>query len=160
MSKRSSVIKGTIVCVLAVATAAMAGDPSVGTWKMNIAKSTIPPALVGRVAKENTLVKREVNSDQFEAVFRGTNADGSLSYSKSTVPQKGGVVSYEQSTSLKTVVTVIGPGNCFVTYMTDDKQFRVEHWKVSEDGQTMLETDFLTNAQGKRVELQFLWERQ
>jgi hypothetical protein len=160
MRKPQIVIAVVIILISAFAAVAMAADPSIGTWKLNITKSKAISGNVGAAPKERTLVKRELSAEQLEATFTGTGADGSRMSTKSIFPKEGGVVTYQQdSSNLATIMTVIAPGDCYVTYMRNGKQTQVEHWVVSEDGKTMLDT-VIGSAQGKPFEAHLLWERQ
>jgi hypothetical protein len=148
-----------MLLILILATAAMAADPSIGTWKLNPAKSKVISGDAGTPPREQTLVKRELNADQLEAVFTGIGRDGTSFVSKSIFPKEGGVISFPQGSFRNAIMTVVGPGDCYVTYLRDGKQTSAEHWVVSADGKTMVNTDY-GNRQGKPFTAEFLWERQ
>jgi hypothetical protein len=133
-----------------------AAEPSVGTWKVNIAKSKDPGL------KALTLVKRELNGEQFEITETGTQADDSRISEKFTHPQKGGVVhSLSAPTEGElTVVTLIGPGDFFVTILQKGMQVQVQHVLVSKDGRSMQITTKGTDDKGKPFERLLAYERQ
>ena len=51
-----------------------AADPMIGTWKLNIAKSRLPPIQAN--TQQNSFVIRELGED-FELVAKGAQKDGS-----------------------------------------------------------------------------------
>lgn len=149
----------TALLVFAMATVSMAADPSIGTWKLNITKSKVISGKPGPAPKERTLVKRELNAEQLEATFTGTSADGSPTSSKSVFFKEGGAINFQQDTPNKAIMTVVGSGDCYVTYLQDGRQIRIEHWVISKDGKTMQDT-VIGTSQGKPYETQLIWERQ
>jgi|WetSurMetagenome_2_1015567.scaffolds.fasta_scaffold552415_2 hypothetical protein len=70
------------------AKAVKAVDPAVGTWKLNIEKSKIPPPTA---PKELTVVIREPG-DQMEVTETGTQTDGSPLSQKGTSLKQGGAL--------------------------------------------------------------------
>jgi hypothetical protein len=61
----------TAMLVLALATVAMAADPSLGTWTLNLAKSKFSP---GEAPKSETYKKTQENGI-FKLVFDGITLD-------------------------------------------------------------------------------------
>jgi hypothetical protein len=53
---------------VAAAVGARGADPIIGSWKLNIAKSTFPPTLQAG-PKEHTEVYREIEGDQIELIY-------------------------------------------------------------------------------------------
>jgi hypothetical protein len=138
-----------------------AGDPHLGTWKLNIAQSKIglsQPAL-----KELTLVVRAAG-DQIEIVFTGTDANGSPFSVKGTYPQEGGVVKWAVATpgSADTIriVTTITPYELYETFLKDGKQQQVNHVVISKDGRTTHETVRGKDSQGKPFEEFLVFDKQ
>ena len=72
--------------VLAFATALVAADPFVGTWKLNPAKSKYK---TGTPPKEQTVTYSEEGSD-LHAVVKGTSSDGQPISVHTSAPLKGG----------------------------------------------------------------------
>jgi hypothetical protein len=122
-----------------------AADPSVGTWKLNVAKSKFSPAYLAlsksTAPKEETLVFREVG-DQIELTVTGTRTDGSTISSKSTRPRQGGDIKYQQGgpEGISSVLTVLDPGNWYATSLQDGKQIQMGHGVISKDGKTITVT--------------------
>jgi hypothetical protein len=67
----------TILFVLAVATAAMAADPWVGTWKLNPAKSTAPG---GRLPHANSTNIIEIQGETMHLISDQTDSTGKLEH--------------------------------------------------------------------------------
>jgi len=136
-----------------------AADPSVGTWKLNIAKSKMPPSAQAPV-KEETQVTREVG-DQYEITFTGTRTDGSTFSLKFSCPQKGGVVKYENAPEGQmSVTTMISPSEWYGTSLSGGKQVAFGHYVISKDGKTMTRTGKGTDDKGKPYESLAVWEKQ
>jgi hypothetical protein len=136
-----------------------AADPIVGTWKSNVSKSK--PATIGDWMKEATVVFREVG-DQFEFDLKGTLINGSSISQKGNRPLVGGVIKVQppNAKGISAYVTVIGPGDAYVTTLNNGKQTVVDHYVVSKDGKTLTVQTIGTDAKGKRVEALNLLERQ
>jgi len=160
MRKHLTVVSVTMIFGLGLATVTMAADPRVGTWKLNLAQSKLPPS-TGAAIKEETAVVREVG-DQFETAFTSTRTDSSTTTNKFTEPQKGGAIgrqpAYPEGES--GVATMIGPGNWYVTFLQNGKQVRVYHNVISKDGKTMRETYRGTDAKGKPIEGSAVFDKQ
>lgn len=150
-----------LLAVVGLASFLWAADPSVGTWKCNVAQSKFAPSTQAAV-KEETLVKRALDPDQFELTVTGTRTDGSAISSKSTHPQKGGLVKNQPAPSAgqMSVVTVISPSDFYLTLLQDGKQVQVTHILVSKDGKTMRNTIKGTDAKGKPFEGLVVWDKQ
>jgi hypothetical protein len=63
----------TAILVLALATAAMAADPFVGTWKLNVAKSKFPQ---GQALKSWTTNDEAKEDGMIKSIHEGVGADG------------------------------------------------------------------------------------
>ena len=140
-----------------------AADPYVGTWKLNIAKSKIPPSPTGQAApKEETRLVRALG-DQYELTFTGTRTDGSAISAKYTYAQQGGVFKNEQSAppqGISEIVTVINPSDQYLTMLQNGKQVGVTHIVISKDGKTTSATFKATDAKGKPYESLVVYEKQ
>jgi hypothetical protein len=143
--------------VFALAGSLLAADPSVGTWKMNISKSTEPDL------KELTLAKRELSDGLFELVETGTQKDGKKISGKYTHPQRGGLVSSQSAPAVEgemTVVTIINPANFYVTTLQKGKQVQVQHVVVNKDGKSMTISTKGIDAKGKPFEAVAVYDKQ
>ena len=134
-----------------------AADPTVGTWKLNIAKSEFQPT--EQVPKEQTVVKRELDADNFELTITGVNADGTPTSTKMTHAQQGGVVSGLPE-SLMAVLTVVAPGETLTTFLQNGRQVQLHRNIVSKDGKTMRQIIIGMDNQGKPYKVTRVFDRQ
>jgi hypothetical protein len=150
-----------LLAVFGLASSLWAADPSVGTWKANIAKSKITPS-TETLPKEATIVVRELGADEFELDFSASEANGSQTSLKVTWPQKGGVLksSAAANKAESAIVTMIAPGEWYTTSMQDGKQTQLIHSFVSKDGKTMNLTQKGTDAKGKPYETLIVFDKQ
>jgi hypothetical protein len=146
-----------LVAVLGLVGVLWATDPSVGTWKLNIAKSKYPPT--EQAPKEQMLVKRELGADQLELTITGVNADGTPLSVKMTHAQQGGVVSGLPEGTMA-VLTVVAPGESLTTFLQNGKQAQLHHNIVSKDGKTMTQTINYIDAKGQSVDILGVWDKQ
>lgn len=159
--KKPILVVMTAILVLAVATAAMATHPLIGTWKMNAAQSKLAPndpALV----KEYTIVFH-VQGDQLNGNESGTQPNGSPVVYKYLTPLNGGVIKMSQPTLPEGeyfVETVIEPGNRYASHIKNGKQIELLHLTLGKDGRTMIITDKGTDAKGKRYASLMVLEKQ
>lgn len=132
-------------------TQASAADPIVGTWKLDVGSSkfVLPPP------KEQTEVYRELASGDIEMVLTRVQSDGNSTSITLTWPSTGGAVHDPDGHLRKgeTIVeTLLGPGEWFVTYMKDGKQYLTMHKLISPDGKTMRQTIKGLDPQGHPAE--------
>ena len=148
--------------VLTLAIVSMAADPNVGTWKLNLAKSKMPPSTQAPV-KEETQVVKEVG-DEMQVAVKGTRTDGSTFSNRHSNPKNGGIVTYQEGGPAAGgptyVYTLVAPGDAYVTVLRDGKQVSVVHGVVSKDGKTNRFTIKGTDAKGNPFEAVQMWERQ
>jgi hypothetical protein len=129
-----------------------AKDPSVGTWKLNIAKSKFAPSTEAAIKEEMAIIREA--GDQWEITFTGKRVDGSSISSKATRPRQGGVVKFLTggSEGEQSFDTVVEPGNWYHTSLQNGKQVEVIHGIVSKEGKTMQQITKGTDAKGKPYE--------
>ncbi len=156
----------TMILVLALATVAMAADPIIGTWKLNIAKSSFSPilqaALKQSTPKEGKEVYRAIEGNQIELTYTRTRTDGSSTLERLTWPAQGGALKNLlggiEGESL--IETAIGSGNWLVTNLHNGKQFATMHKVISKDGKTMTQTIRGVDDQGKPFKQIQVFDRQ
>ena len=136
---------------------AQASDPRIGTWKLNVAKSTFSP---GPAPRSNTL-KIEASGQGEKLTTEGVNAEGGRTALQYTANYDGkdyplaGVLN-ANTVSLKRI-------DARTTERTDKKDGKVTVTLtrvVSQDGKTMTVTTKSTNAQGQTVNNVAVWEKQ
>lgn len=140
-------------------TPAFAADPIVGTWKLDVGSSrfVLPPP------KEQTEVYRETASGEIELVLIRVQRDGKSTSTTLTWPSSGGAVHDPDGHLPKgetLVETSMAPGEWFVTYMRDGKQYLTMHKLISQDGATMRQTIKGVDPQGHPAEQIQLLRRQ
>lgn len=135
-----------------------AADPIIGTWKLNIEKSTLISDRQ-ESSKESMEVYREIENDRIEMVR-------SPSGTVVKWPKQGGIAvstweSLAQSTEGNWLVqTLVAPGEWYVTYIENHKQIGFMHKVVSKDGKTMTQTMKFADDQGGFTERVRVYERQ
>jgi hypothetical protein len=94
--------------------------------------------------------------------IKGTNVDGTPYASKGNRPLPGGIVKSEPPSPKGTVlyVSVIGPGDAYLTTLKDGKQTVLDHYVVSKDGKTLTVTTRGTDEKGKPAEAVYILDRQ
>ena len=146
-----------LLVVLGLAGSLWAADPSVGIWKLNLAKSKYPPA--EQAPREQTLVKRELGADQFELSITGVNADGTPLSLKMTHARQGGLVSGLPEGTMA-ILVLVAPGETYTTFLQDGKQVQLHHNVVGKDGETMLQTIKTIDDKGQAVDVIEVWNKQ
>jgi hypothetical protein len=145
--------------VFALAGSLWAADPIIGTWKLNLEKSkgSQPSA----APKEQLEVYRELDSGEIELTLTRTMVDGTSSVSKLTWPAQGGTVTFVQSDprGRSLVETLIAPGEWYVTYMREGKQYLTVHKVVSKDKKMLMQT-FKGVFSGTPAEIVTVFDRQ
>jgi len=140
-----------------------AADPIIGTWKLIVDKSKGSQPTTDPV-KEQMEVYRQLDSGEIELTLTRTMVDGTSSVSKLTWPAQGGTVAFVQSDprGRSLVETLIVPGEWYVTYMRDGKQYLIVHKVVSKDGRTLFQTwkGSAGLASGQLVDSTRVYERQ
>jgi hypothetical protein len=134
-------------------------DPRIGIWKLNVAKSKFSPALLAIMQqappKEETMVYRELGTDEYEMTMTGVLTDGKPINVKGIVPRQGGTVTILQGNlppGFSVVATKIDPSNSYATFMVNGKQLFLGQSIVSKNGKTMRVTDTGTDARGTPFE--------
>jgi hypothetical protein len=150
MKKRTcGYLAGTTVALglmIVTASAAMAGDPIVGTWKLDVGKSKLVPSL--SPPRAQTEVYRELPSGQIELELTKINDHGASDSMTLAWPAGGGVVQDPRGSLPKGVTaveTLLEPGDWYVTFLMDGKL-------ISRDRQTMRQTLKGVDPQGRYVE--------
>jgi len=131
-------------------------DPSIGTWKLNPAKSKYSPG----PGPQSTTVMIEAVGDQTKVTVKGVAADGSATGTAYTYRLDGkdypvtGTADYDSVALKRSGNTIEGTrkkaGAVVQTYK------RV----ISQDGKTMTVTTTGTNAQGQKFDNVSVYEKQ
>ena len=141
---------------VAVTVSAQTGS-EIGTWKVNVAKSTFSP---GPAPKSRTLTFEAVGQGVKLSV-EGVNADGSKAAISYTANYDGKDVPVTGSATLDTVSWKrINATTVEETDKKGGKVFGTLTRVVSADGQSMTNTFKGTNPQGRAINNVTVWEKQ
>jgi hypothetical protein len=135
---------------------------TMGTWKLNLAKSTLPPNMAANV-KESILVFREIDADTIEGSSTQTLKDGKTTTAKWTTPKSGGIQTYQQGApekGISTLAVIIDEDTIYNVTLQNGKQVQLTPINFSKDGKTFTITYKGTDAQGKPYEYFVLYEKQ
>jgi len=154
--------KGLLVPVVAVVAVlvssgvafAQATDPSVGTWKLNVAASKYDP---GPPPKSSTRTVEDLGGGVFLTTIRGVNAQGAPTWSHYVFKFDGREYPYAASTATPNtspVFTTVSykrvDANTFEsTFKADGKVTTTNTYTISKDGKLWTARQKGTNAQGK-----------
>jgi hypothetical protein len=133
--------------------AARAGDPIVGTWKLDVGKSKLVPSLSPPSAQ--TEAYRELPSGEIQLELTRIDDRGTSVSMILTWPAGGGIVQDPRRSLPKGVTaveTLLAPGDWYVTFLTDGKQTMTMHKVISRDKKVMRQTLKGVDPQGRYVE--------
>ena len=139
-----------------------AADPTLGTWKLNLAKSKLSANDAANL-KESILVFREIEGNTMEGIQTQTLKDGKTNTMKWTTPMNGGTQTYQQggpSNGISSVAVKINPNTIYNVYLQNGKQVFLMHVTFSKDFKTFTMTSKGTDAQGKPFEILGFYEKQ
>lgn len=136
-------------------------DPFVGTWKLDVNKSTysnIPKP------KELTLTVTNDGTNQV-LTFNGTAADGSPITGQISAPMNGGSMNLAKAPMRNTaydsaVLKKINSRTEGIVYSKDGKKVATRHVRVASDGKTLTARYAGPNSQGETVTQNDVWHKQ
>lgn len=160
MSSRNTLYLFAALLLLGGSLIAADDDPFAGTWKLNVGKSVYSGA---PKPKEENLVVTDQGDNRLLA-FTGTRADGSPIKMEIVEPKNGGPVQMTgapPNAAWDTVVLkVINPATQEMIYTKDGKKVGVRHIKLASTHETLTARFSGSNAQGKKIEQDDVWEKQ
>ena len=153
------VVTAVLLAVLALAGTALAqgADPALGTWRLNVAKSTYS----GSPAPKSQTVKYEKAGMATTVTVEGVGADGTKTLQKYSTTYDGKDVPISGSTTADTVSQTRVDAR--PTVRTDKKAGKVVSTlrrTVAADGKTLTVVTTGTNAQGQPINSTAVYERQ
>jgi len=159
MTRRSGIaLAFAAVVVCSFGMSLNAADSNIGTWKLNLVKSTFNP---DRKPKSQTLTIQEWGSDGVRYRADGTDADGQATYFEfqanydgQFVPVKG----YRDANML--AFKRVNPNKVESTTRLNGKQMSIMWIVVSADGRTLTLTQTGKNAAGQGVHNTFVYDKQ
>ncbi|MBA2354325.1 MAG: hypothetical protein H0V80_06615 [Acidobacteria bacterium] len=149
---------GVVALVVGVGGARAQGavDPYVGTWKMNLAKSTSSAPL----PKSRTVTITSAGANAIKVVVDEVGADGAAANWSFTTAKDGKDTAVTGSPMADTAaMTMHGPRSGVTVYKKAGKAVREVTTDVSADGKTFTTTSKGTDAQGKPVTATAIYER-
>ena len=152
MQKRIAVVFMTLTAVLLVSSIArtQSSDPWIGTWKVNLEKSTYSP---GPKPTSAATVKIEPSAGGIKTTIDGTNAEGKPIHTESVASFDGKdyPVTGAQAPNTTNALKRIDDRTFEVIGKVDGKPAVTTRVAVAADGKTMTATQTGTNAQGQSV---------
>jgi hypothetical protein len=149
--------------VVATATMALAADNTLGTWKLNSAKSKPAPPAPGVSPITNLTLTREAIDGGAKITVKGETADGSKIDAVINAKYDGTPVTV-MGTSLPFDTVAIKQVNANTLTETRTKKGGKYHviaqMVVSADGKTMTVTQKGTDAEGKPITATGVWDKQ
>ena len=139
----------------------LAADPTVGSWKLNVAESTF--RLDEVALKQETMVVQEIGG-RLVITQKGVGVDDVSQFYKWTHPIQGGEVIAEEdaapSPGVSYYAMVIAPGDRYHVILHFGIQQELHHIEVSEDGRILTLSSSGIYPSGKPYRRLMLYERQ
>ena len=155
MRKHIPAVMTSMVIVLALATVAMAADPHVGTWKLNLEKSKGP----GPAPK--TTIKITVQHNGIKSVSDSVNAEGQATHVEFTAKYDGKDYPVTGSQAVDTIAFRRIDANTFEGVAKKaGKEIGRSQEVFSKDGKTMTRTIKAKDAQGQDINIISVYDKQ
>ena len=157
MQLMKTILLGTVLAAAGLASAANAPDPAIGTWKLNVGKSKMPP---GHEVKSLTRVYTE-GPDGVSLQVNGVAADGSAIAQHSTFKYDGKSYPFTGSGDFDAVTLKRVNGTTLKsTQWKAGKPVGTSVRTVSEHGKLMTLDSKIKGADGKRYEMVSVFDKQ
>ena len=146
----------TVVLLLAVVAVCLAADVNIGTWKLNEAKSKISPG-----APKNTMVVIALAGDSVKVTVDGIAADGKPAHNEWTGKFDG--KDYPLAGDPAADARAYKPVNDHTLALTEKKGGKITNTGrvvVSADGKTRTVTVNGIDANGKKTNVTFVYDKQ
>ena len=154
MKVRTTVLLLLMLCI--GATLCFAADPSLGTWKLNEAKSKLNPGL-----PKNLTVKYEAEGDNIRATVDGVDGQGKPTHNEWTGKFDGKDYPVTgDPTSDARAIKQIDDRNLELTVKKDGKVITSGRIVISADGKSRTLTMSGTDAAGKKVKSTSVYDKQ
>ncbi len=157
MKKHSIVILTLVIFTLALAMVAMAGDPHVGTWKMNAAKSKFN---LGPPPKSDTITFA-VRDNSIKGVEIFVDADGKAYHIEFAAKYDGNDYPYVGTPHIETIAFRKIDVNSFrVVLKKAGKEVARAQEVFSEDGKTFTITEKGKDPKGHEYSATYFYDKQ
>ena len=146
--------------VITATTAAFAADHSLGSWKLNLAKSKYSP---GPMPVKSLNSTREADGDGVKVTTTGERADGSAINTTYTAKFDGSPASISGQGAPYDTISVKKVNDSTYTYETKNstnKYHATGRLTVSSDGKTLTMKAKGTDADGKPLSVTLVYEKQ
>jgi hypothetical protein len=146
----------TVALLLAVVAVCLAADVNIGTWKLNEAKSKISPG-----APKNTMVAIALAGDSVKVTVDGIAADGKPAHNEWTGKFDG--KDYPLAGDPAADTRAYKPVNDHTLALTEKKGGKITNTGrvvVSADGKTRTVTVNGIDANGKKTNVTFVYDKQ
>ena len=140
-----------LLSMLGFAGSLRAADPLIGSWRLDVSKSSYW-ALMQTTVKELSTGYRDLGDGMVEVSMAGMRADGSAISGKAVFPRQGGSVKNQQGTAsedISSILTVIDPYNFYLTILAHGKQVMFYNSTISKDGKRKQDRYKATDEAGK-----------
>jgi hypothetical protein len=154
MRKDTRVVITAAILVLLMTMAAMAGDPFVGIWTLNVEKSKGPAP----PPRSNTL-KIEAQKDGYKIVRDLVSADGKVTHTENDFETDGQEHPSRNPNADSYVATRVNGSTYGFVFKKFGKQVLSWRFVVSKDGKTMACTIKQKNANGEDVPIEAFFDR-
>jgi hypothetical protein len=153
-----AVFLGVALAAMSIKIAAAAGDPFVGTFVMNAAKSKADP---GPLPQSATVKTEALAGGQFKTTVDGVLADGTKEHWEATYARDGKDYPSTGNPNFDTVaITLADPNTINVTEKKAGKVVATIVGKASADGKTISSSVSGTNPEGQPVSSTIVSDRQ
>jgi len=134
-------------------------SPTMGTWKLNIEKSKLPPTAAN--LKEAIVVFREIDANTVEGRSTQTTKDGKTTTAKFTTPKSGGIQTYQEggpANGTSTISVLVDPHKFYNLTLQNGKQVQLTPISFDKDFKTYTMTYKGIDPQGNPYEFFVLFE--
>ena len=157
MRKHILVLMIAMVFVMALATVALAADPNVGTWKLNVAKSRLP----NPPGMKSSIVTVTAQDNGIKVVADGVNAEGKATHTEYAAKYDGKDYPFTGGSGADTIMLTKIDANTFDEVLKKGgKELSSGRNVVSKDGKTMTLTMKAKNPQGQDVNITAVYDKQ
>ena len=158
MRKFSLVVGVMMISILALVTIAMAADPHVGSWKLNLAKSKYNPP--SSAPKSETVIF-EAMDNGFKVVWEGVEADGKTRHGEWTGKYDGKDYPVKGWEGVDTIENRRVDANTFdSTLKKDGKKVGTAREVFSNNGKTLTHTVETKSVQGQVTKVTEVFDKQ
>lgn len=152
-----NIVKNLIVGIAITAIGAFAADNSLGTWKLNMAKSKFSPA----APVKNLTSTREASDGGVKVTSTGERADGAAVNASYTAKYDGKDSPVTGSPYDTIAIKQVNANTLTFTAKKSDGKYNVSgRTVVSKDGKTMTSTSKGMNAEGKPYHATMVYDKQ